>query len=197
MELVSTYIGGSLMQFTERAWVIPREDECMDETTKAYIAGFLDGDGSIMFQLVERKGYIYGYQIRASVCFYQDSKHKAGLYNIKQKIGVGYIRDRNDEVSDYTIVGYTNVENVLKLVEPYVVFKLRHVQEALKLLKLLQENPKPSPEEFLELATKVDSFATLNYSKKKTNNAIRLRDFLKRKGLLVPVTTESVTIRGE
>ena len=167
----------------------------MDETTKAYIAGFLDGDGSIMFQLVWRKDYIYGYQIRASVCFYQDTNHKTGLYEVKQKIGMGYIRDRNDGVSDYTIVGYANVWSVLKLVESYVVFKQKHVQEALKLLKLLQDNPKPTPEEFLDLAAKVDSFATLNYSKKKTNDAARLRDFLNSKGLLVPVTTESESSR--
>ena len=163
----------------------------MNETTRAYIAGFLDGDGSIMFQLIERKDYIYGYQIRASICFYQDTGHKAGLDNIKEEIGFGYIRDRNDGVSDYTIVGYGNVEKVLKIVEPYVVFKRKHVQEALRLLKLLQENPKPTPEKFLQLAGIVDSFATLNYSKKKTNNASKLRDFLNSKSLLVPVTTDS------
>ena len=167
----------------------------MDETTKAYIAGFLDGDGSIMFQLVERKDYIYGYQIRASVCFYQDTNHKSGLDNIKQKIGIGYIRDRNDGISDYTIVGYSNVEEVLKLVEPYVVFKQKHVQEALKLLKLLKENPKPRAQQFLEMAIKVDSFATLNYSKKKTNDAVKLKNFLNNKGLLFPVTTESASSR--
>jgi len=42
----------------------------MDSTILAYIAGFLDGDGSIFFQLVRRKDYIYGYQIRCSVAFY-------------------------------------------------------------------------------------------------------------------------------
>src|SRR3989339_447496 len=85
----------------------------MEETTNAYIAGFLDGDGSIMFQLIERKGYIYGYQIRASVCFYQKTNHKDGLIWLKKQIGFGYIRDRNDGVSDYTIVGYDKVEEFL------------------------------------------------------------------------------------
>jgi intein-encoded DNA endonuclease-like protein len=183
------------MQFIELLHGKYRGKMSMDETTKAYIAGFLDGDGSIMFQLVERKDYVYGYQIRASVCFYQDTNHKGGLYKIKEKIGVGYIRDRNDGVSDYTIVGYANVEKILELVEPYVVFKLKHVKEALMLLKLLQENPKPTVKEFLDLAEKVDSFAALNYSKKKVNNAAKLRDFLISKGLLVPVTTESVSLR--
>ncbi len=167
----------------------------MQETTKAYIAGFLDGDGSIMFQLVERKGYIYGYQIRASVCFYQDSNHKEGLKWLKNKIGYGYIRDRNDGVSDYTIVGYDRVEQLLKMVGPYLVFKAAHVEKALELLDAIKENPKPTPAKFLELAKMVDSFAVLNYSKKKTNDAIKVEMFLDRKGLLTPVTTESVSLR--
>ena len=167
----------------------------MREETKAYIAGFLDGDGSIMFQLIERKGYIYGYQIRASVCFYQDTNHKEGLKWLKEKIGYGYIRDRNDGVSDYTIVGPDRVEDVLKMVKPYVVFKSAHVEKALRLLLALKENRKPTPEKFLELAKLVDSYARLNYSKKKTNSAIKVQEFLNRKGLLTPVTTESASSR--
>ena len=167
----------------------------MKESTKAYIAGFLDGDGSIMFQLIERKDYIYGYQIRASICFYQDSNHKAGLKWIKDQIGYGYIRDRNDGVSDYTIVGYDRVKQVLRMVKPYVVFKAVHVDKALRLLIALKENQKPSPQEFLGLAKLVDSYATLNYSKKKTNNAKKLEDFLNRKGLLTPVTTDCAQAR--
>ena len=169
----------------------------MEETIKAYIAGFLDGDGSIMFQLIERKGYIYGYQIRASVCFYQDSNHKDGLIWVKNQIGFGYIRDRNDGVSDYAIVGYDRVEQVLKLVEPYVVFKAAHVERALKLLSEIRENQKPTPEKFLSLAKMVDSYAFLNYSKKKTNNASKVEDFLNRKGLLIPVTTDFATTCSE
>ena len=165
----------------------------MREETKAYIAGFLDGDGSIMFQLIERKDYIYGYQIRASVCFYQDSNHKEGLKWLKEKIGYGYIRDRNDGVSDYTIVGYDRVEQVLKMVKPYVVFKAVHVKRALELLSAIRENLKPAPEQLIKLAKLVDSYAILNYSKKKTNNAAKVEEFLNRKGLLTPVTTDSIT----
>ena len=164
----------------------------MREETKAYIAGFLDGDGSIMFQLIERKDYIYGYQIRASICFYQDSSHKEGLRWLKEKIGYGYIRDRNDGVSDYTIVGYDKVEDVLKMVKPYAVFKAVHVTRALELLSAIKENPRPTPEQLVKLAKLVDSYSVLNYSKKKTNNTVKLEEFLNRKGLLTPVTTDSV-----
>lgn len=65
----------------------------MDETTKAYIAGFLDGDGSIIFQLVPRKGYRYGYQIRTSVVFYQDTTYKNELSWLKQQLMTGYIQE--------------------------------------------------------------------------------------------------------
>ena len=169
----------------------------MREITKTYIAGFLDGDGSIMFQLIERKDYIYGYQIRASVCFYQDTNHKEGLRWLKEKIGYGYMRDRNDGVSDYAIVGPDKVEHILKMVSTYVVFKAARVEKALKLLKALKENHKPTPKKFLELAKMVDSYAILNYSKKKTNNAAKVQKFLNRKGLLIPVTTDFATGRSK
>jgi len=43
----------------------------MDSTRIAYIAGFLDGDGSIFFQIVKRKDYRIGFQIRSTIAFYQ------------------------------------------------------------------------------------------------------------------------------
>lgn len=67
--------------------------------------------------------------------------------------------------------------------------------EALELFKSIEEDLKPTPEKFLELAKKIDSFATLNYSKKKINNALKVEQFLNNKGLLTPVTTESKSSR--
>ena len=95
----------------------------MHDAARAYLAGFLDGDGSIIFQLVRRKDYVYGFQIRASVCFYQSTRHRAGLECLKQQLGCGYIRDRAGSMSDYTIVGWSAVKRVLELVQPFVVFK--------------------------------------------------------------------------
>ena len=161
----------------------------MDETTRAYIAGFLDGDGSIFFQLVRRSGYVYGYQIRASICFYQNTKNKEGLVWLKEQLGSGYLRDRAGSMSDYAIVGYREVRRVLQLVRPYVVFKKPQVEQALVLLDALK--PKYTPQELLAMAQLVDSFSTLNYSKKKTINAASVESFLESMGFLVPVTTEA------
>jgi intein-encoded DNA endonuclease-like protein len=43
----------------------------IEPTKIAYIAGFLDGDGSIFFQIVPRKDYRQKFQIRSSIAFYQ------------------------------------------------------------------------------------------------------------------------------
>ena len=62
----------------------------------AYIAGFLDGDGCIMLQLVYRHDYVLGYQIRASIVFYQKQQYIDFLAELKEQLGYGYIRKRND-----------------------------------------------------------------------------------------------------
>jgi intein-encoded DNA endonuclease-like protein len=95
----------------------------MHDATRAYIAGFLDGDGSIIFQLVRRRDYVYGYQARASVCFYQHTRNRAGLEWLKQQLHRAYIRDRAGSMSDFTIVGWSAVERILELVRPFTVFK--------------------------------------------------------------------------
>jgi hypothetical protein len=115
----------------------------MQDSTRAYIAGFLDGDGSVHFQLVRRSDYLYGYQIRASVCFYQSTRGKAGLEWLKEQPGCGYIRDPAGAMSDYTIVGWSSVRRVLELVQPFVVFKREQVDRALEILSRLETAQSP------------------------------------------------------
>ncbi len=48
----------------------------MDPTILAYIAGFLDGDGSVFFQLIRKTDYCLGFQVRASIAFYQKTENE-------------------------------------------------------------------------------------------------------------------------
>ena len=162
----------------------------MEETLRAYIAGFLDGDGSIYFQLVPRPQNAYGYEIRSSVCFYQHTANRRILEWLKEQIGLGYIRDRGDGVSDYTIVGYEEVRKVLEIVAPHVVLKKLQTERALKMLSGLKKRIRLKPEEFVNMAIQVDEFSTLNYSKKKRHNVKLVRKVLEGKGYTFPVTTE-------
>ena len=43
----------------------------LEEKNKAYIAGFLDADGSIISQIVKSSDYKFGFYIRLSIVFIQ------------------------------------------------------------------------------------------------------------------------------
>ncbi len=161
----------------------------MVEKTKAYIAGFLDGDGSIFFQLVFRKGYKLGYQIRASVVFYQKTSQSKILRWLKHKLRAGYLRDRNDGISEYTIVGLRQVKTVLEEVEPYLILKKRQAKLAIKIATELECLNSFSKSDLIRIAKEVDRFGKLNYSKRRTNTVLQLRNFLQ-SNTSVPVSTD-------
>ena len=98
----------------------------------SYVAGFLDGDGSIHFQLVRQKEYRFGYYIRASVSFSQSTTARAGLETIQKLVGGGgYLRDRGTGMSDLVITSRPILCELLKAVAPFVIFKREHVRRAL------------------------------------------------------------------
>ena len=173
----------------------------MNAFEASYLAGFLDGDGSIHFQLVRQQQYKFGFYIRASTSFTQSTSARAGPEHLQRLIGGGYLRDRGTGMSDLVVTSRPLQQEVLEAVAPYVVFKKRHVARALWLLP--QIHPRPSAEEFLRLAREVDAFATLNYSKSKRISAADVEQYLRSKGCLAPVTTlfeaheEDETLIGE
>ena len=135
----------------------------MDVSTASYIAGFLDGDGSIHFQLVKQKEYRFGFCIRATVSLSQSTSARQGLEQIQTLLGGGgYIRDRGTGMSDLVITSRPLLLRILQEVEPYVILKQAHVRRALAILPQLERVR--DPEVFLHLARQVDVFATLNYS---------------------------------
>src|SRR5271167_2725978 len=96
----------------------------MDVSTASYIAGFLDGDGSIHFQLVRQKEYRFGFYIRASISFSQSTSARQGLERIQAMVGGGgYMRDRGTGMSDLVITSRPLLLRILQAVEPYVIFK--------------------------------------------------------------------------
>lgn len=156
----------------------------MEAVEASYLAGFLDGDGSIHFQLVRQTGYRYGYYIRASLTLSQSTSARAGLERLGELLDAGYLRDRGTGMSDLVITSRPVLMKVLTEVEPYVIFKRRHVERALEILGKIR--PRMEPDEFLEMAHEVDRFAALNYSKTKRNSAADVQQHLRSKGVLYP-----------
>jgi len=89
---------------------------------RAYIAGFLDGDGSLMLQIKNRKDGISKIRFMATICFYQDTRHEKDLFWIQKILGKGYFHQRNDGMSELRN-GYASVKNILEILRPYIRFK--------------------------------------------------------------------------
>jgi len=139
-----------------------------------------------MLQLIFRHDYVLGYQIRASIVFYQKTQYKDFLFWLKKQLKDGYVRDRNDGMSEYTIVGYASVKRVLKLLLPYLKLKIRQAKLALKVIKQTPGGKRYTPELLLKLAKEVDQFAKLNYSKKRWRTALEVKEYLQTHDLLSP-----------
>jgi intein-encoded DNA endonuclease-like protein len=139
-------------------------------TTRAYIAGFLDGDGSIYVRMKPNKTYRYNYQFAPSVILFQSAKDREGFEKICSQIGLGYIRERKDGVLEYTINRRDHILSFLDLVEPYVVLKSKQVSLMREIL-MLKETVK-TKQDFIKLATLVDRFRELNYSKKRRRHTL-------------------------
>ena len=167
----------------------------MKDLEAAHLAGFIDGDGSIHFQLVRQREYRFGYYVRASLSLSQSTSAKGGLVELQQLIGCGYLRDRGTGMSDLVITSRPALIELLTAIQPYVVFKREHVERALQLLRKIR--PRPDAHEFLEWAREVDAFSTLNYSKSKRISAEDVEQHLRSKGLLAPVTTSSESLPEE
>ena len=138
-----------------------------NETNLAYLAGFLDADGSIMAQIVSRPDYIFKYQIRLSISFIQKTKRKHFLIKIQNEIKKGNIRERNDEISELTLVGWQDVHWFLLQIKPFLRIKEKQANLVLKIIEQLPLTKK-SPEKFLELCQLADQVANLNDSKMRT-----------------------------
>lgn len=134
----------------------------------AYIAGFLDGDGSIIAQFVTRNDYKWGYQIRLTIQFTQHTKRRVYLQKLLDMTGVGTIRDRGEAnkptISDYVVTDVKHVYSFLKQLQPYLKIKQK---QANLTLRLIEQMPlaKNSRDVFIENVKLVDQISALNDSK--------------------------------
>ncbi len=111
---------------------------CPTKEERAYIAGFLDGDGSLMLQLKKRTDTKKGLRMMVTICFYQDSRHDKPLGWIRQTFGIGYLSQRNDGMTELRINGYAKVRSILEMLAPYIRFKKIQTGTIISACKLLE-----------------------------------------------------------
>ena len=105
------------------------------------MAGFLDGDGSLMLQIKNRKDGKTKIRFMSTICFYQDSRHEENLYWIRKILGIGYISRRNDGMTELRINGFKQVKDILGLLLPYLKFKIIQGKALLKATEILMKAP--------------------------------------------------------
>jgi len=150
----------------------------------AYLAGFLDADGSIYCRLKPNQTYKYDFQVAPTVVFFQNKKAEKGLLKLKQQLGKGYLRYRNDGIIEFTIGDRSSIHYLLIKTLPFLIFKKKQAKLMIKILDFSKKVK--SAKDFVKLAQLIDQFGTLNYSKKRTILAPVVRSHLKSKGVLTP-----------
>ncbi len=134
----------------------------MKQYTKAYLAGLIDGDGSIMLQLKPRKDSIFGIRVKTLLVIYQDSKMKVEMEDLQRELGAGYTYERNDHIMEIRIEGHQQVERVLGLLKPFIRFKYKQVELILSAIKIMRGGVK-TREKILEIASIADQISACNY----------------------------------
>ena len=154
----------------------------------AYLAGFLDGDGCINAQIVRRDDYRLKFQIRFSITFFQKTSRHWFLLQLQKQIGYGTVRKRPDGVSEYALVGSSQVKNLLIVLLPYLQLKQRQAKLVIQIIDTLSKSQ--DPQAFVKLCEMVDTIADLNDSKKRTIRASVVRSKLGLDSEVFPVETE-------
>jgi len=134
----------------------------MKKEQLAYIAGFLDGDGSIMLQLRPRKLVNFGFRVRTIICFYQDKRSKEGIFWIQKKLGVGYISIRNDNIVELRLEGHKRVKKILTELYPYIVFKKKQCCLILKAIEIMKKDF--TARKLLDVCRISDEISSINYA---------------------------------
>jgi len=162
---------------------------------KAYIAGFLEGAGSIILQIVRQKTFVYGYTIRVSICFYQKTSRNWFMLWLKNKLGnLGYLRNRTDNMCEYTITSLNDVSLVLTMLLPYLRIKKNLGKLA---LSIIERNQKvKTKNDFLEVCKLVDKAVFYTDSKKRTITSQIVEDSWKPPVETLELTPSKVTLKS-
>ncbi len=146
----------------------------------AYIAGFLDGDGSLMLQIKKRADGKSKIRFMATICFYQDTRHEKDLFWIQKIFGIGYLSRRNDGMSELRINGFETIKEILKNLIPYIRFKKIQAKALFESCEILSKTKfnKLNRKQLTELVNLILVIQNENYVTKKKRTRSELFQIL-------------------
>ena len=136
----------------------------------AYLAGFIDGDGSIYVRLKPNSDYRYGFQIAPYIILFQSAKDEANFQKICDLLNCGYLRRRKDGILEYTIGRQEQILELVAKIKPYLILKREQANLIERILKL--KISVKNETDFSKLMELVNRFADLNYSKKRVKHKL-------------------------
>ena len=142
----------------------------LSQTKRAYLAGFLDGDGSIYVRLKPNPTYRYGFQVAPYIVLFQSQKEKENFKKICSLIKLGHLRIRKDGILEYIIGKVNELREFLKIVKPFVILKKEQVALMAEILNKKERVKNKS--DFRKLIDLIDRFRNLNYSKKQKKHRL-------------------------
>ena len=137
----------------------------LSSTKRAYIAGFLDGDGSVYVRAKPNNTYRFGYQIAPSIILFQSQKSENALKELQSILNLGYIRRRNDGILELTINKIAEIKECIAIVKPFSLFKRKQLELMERIIKVKEKIEDEN--DFEALLKLVDTYRELNYSKKR------------------------------
>ena len=142
----------------------------LTQTQLAYLAGFIDGDGSIYVRLKPNDTYRYGFQIAPYIILFQSAKDETNFQKICDMLNCGYLRRRKDGILEYTIGRKEEILVLVEKIKPYLVLKRRQADLLVKILEL--KSKVRNAKDFSKVMELTNQFAEINYSKKRIKHKL-------------------------
>lgn len=150
----------------------------------AWLAGFVDGDGSIDAQIVSRSDYRLRYQVRVTLTLFQSTERHHILLYIQKLLKSGVVRKRNDGMSEFCITGAKQLKEALLLLLPHLKLKKRQATLVLQIIEKLSHTKDVSV--LLEACAIADRVGLLTDGKKRTQKSDQVLETLRSLGLYPP-----------
>ena len=148
------------------------------EINLSYIAGFLEGDGCILSQIVRRKDYKLGFELRLSVSFYQKVNRYWFILKLSKYLNsfgiFSNIGKKSDGMSYLTINGDSQVKKLLEMIYPYLLLKKRLARLTIEIINL--KKTIKNEDDFIEVCKLIDKTSEYRDSKKRKITASTVED---------------------
>jgi hypothetical protein len=145
------------------------------EVQKAYLAGFIDGDGAIMALLERHPTKRFGYRVRVWVKATQ--LRQSDVAWLRDELGIGQVR-ASRECWEWLVKDQSHAQWLLEAIRPFARVKAQQVEVALRIL----EHRIHCIDDLQQVCEWADTLAALNVRSRgrRQNTAAMVQGFVSR-----------------